>query len=73
MRYLSGETEEAGSQGASGGGADPMDFAPDAHRRLIVDFLDAIAQRRPPRASGREALRSQVLIDAILGEAASRV
>ncbi|HUE45747.1 MAG TPA: Gfo/Idh/MocA family oxidoreductase [Aestuariivirgaceae bacterium] len=71
VRYLSGETEEVGAHAGSGGGADPMDFAPDAHCRLIVDFLDAIAEGRPPKASGREALRSQVLIEAILGKAAA--
>jgi predicted dehydrogenase len=69
VRYLSGETEAIGAEAGSGGGADPMDFSPDAHRRLIADFLDAIAEGRPPKASGEEALRSQILIDAILGKA----
>ena len=71
VRYLSGESEEAGSEAGSGGGADPMDFSPEPHRRLIVDFLDAIAARRRPKASGEEALRSQTLIADILAKAGS--
>lgn len=71
VRYLSGETEEIGAEAGSGSGADPMDFFPDAHRRLIVDFLDAVAEGRPPKASGDEALRSQILIEAILAKADS--
>jgi predicted dehydrogenase len=71
VRYLSGESEEVGSDAGSGGGADPMDFSPEPHRRLIVDFLDAVATRRQPKASGEEALRSQTLIAAILAKAGS--
>jgi len=51
---------------AGGTGADPMAFPHDYHRALIADFLDAIDQRRAPRASGREALRVHRLIDALL-------
>jgi len=50
---------------AGGGGADPMAFSPDAHRRLIADFLDAVAARRQPQASARSALAIHALIDAI--------
>ena len=69
VRYLSGETETVGAEAGSGGGADPMDFSPDAHRRLILDFLDAIAERRAPKASGEEALKSQALVEAIISTA----
>jgi UDP-N-acetyl-2-amino-2-deoxyglucuronate dehydrogenase len=48
------------------GGADPMAFSHDAHKALIVDFLDAIDQRREPTVSGREALNVQLLIEAML-------
>jgi predicted dehydrogenase len=51
---------------AGGGGADPMAFSPDAHRRLIADFLDAVEARRQPQASARSALAIHALIDAIL-------
>jgi predicted dehydrogenase len=51
---------------AGGGGADPMAFSPDAHRRLIADFLDAVESRRQPQASGRSALAIHGLIDAML-------
>ena len=51
------------------GGADPMAFANDAHKALIVDFLDAIDQNREPTSSGREALKVQLLIEALLRSA----
>jgi len=35
------------------------------------DFLAAVDERRPPRVSGPEALRVQLLIDALLAAAAS--
>jgi UDP-N-acetyl-2-amino-2-deoxyglucuronate dehydrogenase len=43
-----------------------MAFSHDAHKALIVDFLDAIDQRREPTVSGREALNVQLLIEAML-------
>jgi predicted dehydrogenase len=57
-----------GSQ-AGGGGADPMAFSHEAHKALITDFLDAIDDGRDPVVSGREAIRVQVLIEAILRSA----
>jgi predicted dehydrogenase len=51
------------------GGADPMAFPNDAHRALIVDFLDAIDANREPEVSGRSALRVHHLIDALLQSA----
>ena len=48
------------------GGVDPMAFSHDAHKRVIIDFLDAIEQGREPAVSGREALKVQVLIEALL-------
>ena len=56
---------------AGGGGADPMAFSHEPHRRLIEDFVDAIAQGRPPQANGRSALAVHALIDAILASSAS--
>jgi predicted dehydrogenase len=52
------------------GGADPMAFTNDAHKALIVDFLDAIDENREPTVSGRESLKVLRLIEAILCSAA---
>jgi UDP-N-acetyl-2-amino-2-deoxyglucuronate dehydrogenase len=51
------------------GGADPMAFPNDAHRALIVDFLDAIDGNREPTVSGAESLKVQRLIEALLASA----
>ena len=55
---------------AGGGGADPMAFSHEAHKALITDFLDAVRNRREPVVSGREAVKVQVLIEAILQSSA---
>jgi UDP-N-acetyl-2-amino-2-deoxyglucuronate dehydrogenase len=55
---------------SNSGGADPMAFSHDAHKALITDFLDAIDQDREPRVNGREALKVQWLIEALLRSAA---
>jgi UDP-N-acetyl-2-amino-2-deoxyglucuronate dehydrogenase len=52
--------------GAGGTGADPMAFPHDWHRSLLLDFLDAVEQRREPRSSGRETLKVHRLIEQIL-------
>jgi predicted dehydrogenase len=51
---------------AGGGGADPMAFSHEWHRRLIEDFLDAVRTGQQPLASGRSALAVHALIDAML-------
>jgi predicted dehydrogenase len=51
---------------AGGGGADPMAFSHESHRRLIASFLDAVEAGRQPQASARSALRVHALIDAML-------
>lgn len=51
---------------AGGGGADPMAFSHEPHRKLIENFLDAITSEREPTASGRSALQVHGLIDAML-------
>ncbi len=66
LAYLDGRTETVESEGSTGSGANIMDFPHDAHRAVIEDFLTAIATRRAPAASGREALASQRLVDDIL-------
>ena len=70
VHYKDGrELSESGAPSKSGG-ADPMAFSNDAHRALIGDFLDAIEERRDPLVSGREALKVQRLIEALLRAAA---
>ena len=66
VAYVGGEREGVAADGATGSGANIMDFPHDAHRALIEDFLDACATGRPPTVSGEEALASQKLVDAIL-------
>jgi predicted dehydrogenase len=46
-----------------------MQFAHDAHRALIADFLDALDEERDPRANGAEGAATQHLIETILASA----
>jgi len=46
-----------------------MAFANDAHKALIVDFLEAIDANREPTTNGREALKVHFLIEAMLRSA----
>lgn len=55
----------------SGGGADPMAFSHEPHRRLIEDFLDSIEHNREPVTNGTSALRVHGLIDAMLASSKS--
>lgn len=60
-----GTTERFGAPAQTGGGADPMGFGAEWHQAIIEDFASALAQSRPPIASGRSALGVQALIDAM--------
>lgn len=51
---------------AGGGGADPMAYSHEPHRRLIEDFIAAVHSGAEPRASGRSALAVHALIDGML-------
>jgi predicted dehydrogenase len=66
VAYLDGTSESVASEGGTGSGASIMDFPHDAHRAVISDFADALAQDRDPLVSGEEALESQRLIDEIV-------
>jgi predicted dehydrogenase len=72
VHFQDGTVEKAGESGASGGGADPMAFANDAHRAVLADFLDALDEGRQPQAHGREALKVHDLIEAVLQSARDR-
>lgn len=66
IQTLDGETQHLASEGGTGSGANIMDFSHDAHRALLQDFVQAIAQDRAPRVTGEEALATHRLIDEIL-------
>lgn len=70
--YQDGRQEQLGAQEQTGGGADPMAFAHDAHRALLADFLDALDHGRAPLAHGDEALKVHALIDALLRSSSDR-
>jgi len=67
--FKNGRHLRDGGQASNSGGADPMAFSHEAHKALIADFLDAIATNRNPVTHGREALKVQVLIEALLRSA----
>jgi predicted dehydrogenase len=69
VRWHDGREETVEAEGPGGSGAAIMDFPHDAHRALIADFLDAIAQRRDPLVTGEEALATHRLIEQVLGVA----
>ena len=56
----------SGAESGSGSGADPMAFSSQAHRALIADFAEAVAQGRKPAVSGRDVLAVHRLIAAII-------
>ncbi|MBI1776957.1 MAG: Gfo/Idh/MocA family oxidoreductase [Proteobacteria bacterium] len=64
--YQDGRRETIEAAGGTGGGADPMAFAHDAHRDLIADFLDAIEEKRDPTVTGEQLLEVHRLIDRLL-------
>jgi predicted dehydrogenase len=66
LSFLDGRSETVEAEGNTGSGANIMDFAHDAHRAVIADFLDAIEAGRDPVVTGEEALTSQRWIEAIL-------
>jgi predicted dehydrogenase len=70
LSFVDGREEVIAGEGGTGGGASIMDFPHDAHRALLADFADAVAEDRDPRVSGEEALESQRLIEAILAKGA---
>jgi predicted dehydrogenase len=64
--YCDGRKETVRAEGKSGSGAAIMDFSHEAHRSLIIDFLDAIAADRDPTVTGEDALATQQLIASII-------
>jgi predicted dehydrogenase len=66
LAFHDGTTEQAGADGGTGGGADPMAFDHGPHSAVIADFVDAVRAGRAPAVTGRSALAVHRLIDAIL-------
>ena len=66
--WLDGREEALADSGGSGSGANVMAFSHEAHKAVMIDFLDAIEQDRDPAIPGEEALATQRLIEAILAK-----
>ncbi len=70
ITHLDGRVDTHGAAATTGGGADPMGFTHAWHQTVIEDFVDAVQSGRAPMATGRSALQSHAVIDAM--ETASR-
>jgi predicted dehydrogenase len=64
-----GTVETFGEAATTGGGADPMAFTHAWHAAALRDFLEAVRDRRPPAVTGRAALATHRLIDALVRSA----
>ncbi|WP_171128553.1 MULTISPECIES: Gfo/Idh/MocA family protein [unclassified Ruegeria] len=62
---LDGTETKTGETASTGGGADPMAFTHAWHQSVIEDFAAAIRSGTPPMATGRSALRTHAVIDAM--------
>ncbi|MGR3464546.1 Gfo/Idh/MocA family protein [Limimaricola sp.] len=65
VEWRDGTRESFGATAGTGGGADPMAFTHEWHQAIIEDFAAAVAEGCDPVATGRDALASHDLIDAI--------
>lgn len=71
IAFMDGTERHLVDEDADGGaGADPMAFSHVNHRAVLEDFADAVETGRPPRVSGRDALRVHRLIDMVLASSA---
>jgi predicted dehydrogenase len=65
VTWRDGRTETHGASATTGGGADPMAFTHDWHRRVLEDFVRAFTTGTTPSVTGRDALAAHELIHAI--------
>lgn len=65
LTRIDGTTEEIGASAATGGGADPMAFTHDWHQTIMEDFAASLDSGRSPLSTGRDALMSHAVIDAM--------
>jgi predicted dehydrogenase len=70
VHLLDGTKLVSRAEGGTGSGANIMDFPNDAHRALLIDFVDAVEVGREPVVTGEKALATQTLIDEILNAGA---
>lgn len=62
---LEGKETTFGESAATGGGADPMAFTHAWHQSVIEDFAESLKTGTPPMATGRSALLTHAVIDAM--------
>ncbi|WP_375552619.1 Gfo/Idh/MocA family protein [Rhodophyticola porphyridii] len=65
VHWRDGREETHGATAGTGGGADPMAFTHEWHKGILEDFAAALRDGHPPMITGRQALESHLLIDAI--------
>ena len=65
LMFHDGRSVRVGESSGSGGGADPMDFPHDWHKRLIGRFLESLDDTTNVSVSGKEGLLVHQLIDAL--------
>lgn len=65
VHWRDGQVNDWDDGGGSGAGADPMAFSHAAHRSLIEEFANAVAQQRDPVNSGASAMGVHRFIDAV--------
>ncbi|WP_298261160.1 Gfo/Idh/MocA family oxidoreductase [uncultured Litoreibacter sp.] len=66
IHWQDGRIEKFGAAANTGGGADPMAFTHAWHQGILDDFINAIDEQRPPLVTGRAALKTHALIEALM-------
>ncbi|WP_170441794.1 Gfo/Idh/MocA family protein [Ruegeria arenilitoris] len=65
LTTFDGRESTVGETAATGGGADPMAFTHAWHQAVIEDFAKAVSSGTQPMATGRSALLTHAVIDAM--------
>ncbi len=65
LTTFDGHKSTVGETSATGGGSDPMAFTHEWHQAVIEDFAEAVAGGTRPMATGRSALLTHAVIDAM--------
>jgi predicted dehydrogenase len=68
VSYLNGTEDVLTDDSGSGSGTRLMGFSHEPHKAVIRDFLDSIAENRDPAITGKDALATQRVIDAIIAK-----
>ncbi|WP_281857719.1 Gfo/Idh/MocA family protein [Litoreibacter halocynthiae] len=66
IHWQDGRHETFGENTETGGGADPMAFTHAWHQGVLDDFVQALDAGRPPLVTGRAALKTHALIEALM-------